>query len=200
MENPGKYKIKWYNFHQVLGFNLNKFWKEKKYCDVTICVEGKLIPAHRVILASCSPYFEQMVDTSEHLLIQLVGAKYDDVIAILELAYKGEVDIAHGSFKRFMKTATELKIKGVLHNGEPIELAADKKLPSAPPIRVEPETSVGTQENVKANEELKVPALKRKTDEPAKAPETKRRRESILVNRKTKNPGKMAKCKKFLKN
>lgn len=188
MDNSENYKIKLENFHQVVGKSFYNFWKNKKYCDVTIRAEGKQIPAHRMILAACSPFLEQMVDLSDLQLINLAGTKYNDVIAVLELAYKGEVDVAHQTFESFQRTATELQIKGIKINGEPIKLPAAKKFPK--PIEVKSDTSVGevvqkTQESSNANEEPKVPA-------------SKRRRETIPMNWKAKKPGKASNWKTFL--
>ena len=49
MSNKGEFLI---DHSEKLSFHLGKFVNQKKKSDVTLKVEGKEIPAHRLILAS----------------------------------------------------------------------------------------------------------------------------------------------------
>ena len=40
---------------------ITQLWKTKQYTDVTFLVQGSRIPAHRIILASQSDYFDRLL-------------------------------------------------------------------------------------------------------------------------------------------
>ncbi len=44
---------------QVLG-EMHKFYKDERFCDIILCVEGRRFNCHRLVLAASSLYFERM--------------------------------------------------------------------------------------------------------------------------------------------
>ncbi len=39
---------------------LLQFYKDERFCDIALCVEGCRFTAHRIVLAASSLYFERM--------------------------------------------------------------------------------------------------------------------------------------------
>lgn len=52
------FKVNWVKHHEVTKDAMWKQLTDSKFTDCIISCEGKLIKAHRVILASSSTYFE----------------------------------------------------------------------------------------------------------------------------------------------
>ncbi|RXG59524.1 Zinc finger and BTB domain-containing protein 48 [Armadillidium vulgare] len=48
------------NHSTVFLNSISKIQIEEKYCDYTIVCQGKYFTVHRVILSTCSDYFEEM--------------------------------------------------------------------------------------------------------------------------------------------
>ena len=61
--------------------------------DVTLLCDGGSFPAHRLVLAACSPYFASLFSTldSTHPLIFLRDVKQTELEALLEFIYRGQV-------------------------------------------------------------------------------------------------------------
>ena len=65
-------------------------WKEN--ADVTLaCEDGKQVEAHKVILASSSPFFHNFLKRNKHPhpLIYMRGVKSDDLLAIVDFLILG---------------------------------------------------------------------------------------------------------------
>lgn len=86
------------------------------FCDVTLACEGQIIRAHRVVLCACSTYFDTMLtnySAEKDTIIIMKDAKFSDVKYLIEFMYKGEINVEHESLASLLKTAEELKIKGL---------------------------------------------------------------------------------------
>lgn len=83
------------------------------------------------LLSACSGYFEQMFDVGDskqtHMII-ISEVTYEDLISILEFAYKGETTIKSENYERFLKAAEFLQLKGVSNTKK-----FGQKMPIAPP-------------------------------------------------------------------
>ena len=64
--------------------------------DVTLLCDGGSYPAHRLVLAACSPYFHQLFTRlpTQHPLIYLRDVKQAELEALLEFIYRGEVSVS----------------------------------------------------------------------------------------------------------
>lgn len=105
--------------------------EEKEFVDVTLGVEGKKLPAHKMLLSACSPYFRELLkgNPCQHPIIVLRDIKYDDLTSLLQFMYNGEVNVAQEQLNSFLKTAESLKIRGLTDNEE-----GDPE-PPRPPVR-----------------------------------------------------------------
>lgn len=85
------------------------------FVDCTLACEGKLIKAHKMILAACSPYLHTILEenTSKHPIIFLPHLKYSDIRALVDYMYCGEVYISFGHLPSLLKAAEVLRIKGL---------------------------------------------------------------------------------------
>lgn len=75
------------------------------------------IKAHQTILSACSPYFESLfIEHTHPFPIVHLSVDFDDLKAIIEYIYKGEVNIAHHSLQKFLKAANDLQVKFLITN------------------------------------------------------------------------------------
>ncbi|XP_078691960.1 kelch-like protein 11 [Branchiostoma floridae x Branchiostoma belcheri] len=76
---------------------LNEQRIQEKFCDVVLEVEGRHIPAHRNVLAACSPYFDAMfggnLAESRSSQVTLTEVSPEAVSKVIEYMYKGQVQV-----------------------------------------------------------------------------------------------------------
>ena len=90
--------------------------EEKDFADVTLaCEDGQQVEAHKVILASSSAFFHNLLKRNKHQhpLIYMRGLKYEDLIAILDFQYYGETSIHQENLDSFLAIAEELMLTGL---------------------------------------------------------------------------------------
>jgi len=88
--------------------------------DVTLVVEGGELKAHRVVLASCSPFFRRILVSCSHQapLLYLRGVPKQELASMLDFMYQGEVSIGQDRLAAFLAVAEDLQVKG-LTNSDP---------------------------------------------------------------------------------
>ena len=71
--------------------------------------------AHKVILASSSPFFEKILQKSKypHPLIYLRGFQSKDFASILDFLYFGEANVYQEDLDYFLAIAEKIKLKGL---------------------------------------------------------------------------------------
>ena len=72
--------------------------------------------AHRVVLASSSPVFENILKRNKHThpLLYMKGMKSGDLLAILDFLYCGETNVYQENLDSFLSIAEELQLKGLM--------------------------------------------------------------------------------------
>ena len=73
--------LQWNDFKDNVNSAFGKLREDKEFTDVTlVCQDGQQMEAHKVILASTSPFFEKILKKSKHshLLIYLKGFQSKD--------------------------------------------------------------------------------------------------------------------------
>jgi len=106
------------------------------FVDCTLACEGKLIKAHKMILAACSPYLHTILEenTSKHPIIFLPNLRYSDIRALVDYMYCGEVYISFGHLPSLLRAAEVLRIKGLTDvtngNGNGTNISSSSDLPS----------------------------------------------------------------------
>ena len=108
--------LQWNDFEENINSAFKKFRDNKEFSDVTlVCEDGQEIEAHKVILASSSPFFEEILQKSKHPhpLIFLRGFQSKDFTSILDFLYFGETNVYQEDFDSFLAIAEEIKLKGL---------------------------------------------------------------------------------------
>ena len=94
------YKIKNDRSSKLLETMAN-YRKEKRFCDVVLCVKGERYPAHKIVLASASSFFASMFGEPSHIearttedidLTKLVPCSFSMGI-ILDFIYTSEIHL-----------------------------------------------------------------------------------------------------------
>jgi len=109
--------LKWSDFQENITSSFDGLRNDIDFSDVTLsCEDGQQFEAHKVILAASSPFFQNLLRKNKHPhpMIYLKGVKSDDLVAIIDFLYCGEVNIFQANLEVFMATAEELKIKGLV--------------------------------------------------------------------------------------
>ena len=106
---------------QFNDFGLNvcesfkQFREEKILLDVTlISDDGQLIQAHKVVLASGSSFFRDIITKSNHpnLVIYLKGINCKVLENVIDLLYNEEVAVPQQQLKTFLETTKDLQVYG----------------------------------------------------------------------------------------
>ena len=108
------YNLTWNMFSDHLRNMLLNMMKITYLTDVTIiCDDQKIVKAHKIILSACSPVFKTIIDSvsPETAVIFLRGIKLEDMEAILEFMYSGQVTLDQTRIEEFITVAKNLQIK-----------------------------------------------------------------------------------------
>ena len=112
----GGFCIRWKGFQGNILDCLGGVKTDEEFVDVTLaCDDGPSVHAHKLILASCSPYFRRILrDTAcQHPVIILNEVKRDTLDSLMTYMYRGEVHVAEEKLPNFFRTAQSLEIKGI---------------------------------------------------------------------------------------
>ena len=118
MATTEKFCLKWNDFEANIGVAFRELREDKDFFDVTLACEDAQIEAHKVILASCSPFFRNILrkNPHSHPLLYMKGVTQRELKAILDFMYHGEVQVAQEDLNSFLAVAEELKVKGLTQN------------------------------------------------------------------------------------
>lgn len=110
-----QFSLRWNNYLSHITFALDSLRTQEDLVDVTLSCEGKKIRAHKVLLSACSSYFRDIFKENpcQHPVIIFKNVKYDDLIAIIEFMYQGEVNVVQDSLPSFLNTAELLSVQGL---------------------------------------------------------------------------------------
>ena len=116
MTSTEKYLINWDGFHTNISNSFSLLRENHDFTDVTlVCKDNIHFEAHRVILSSSSTFFGSLLKRvrTPHPLIYLRGVKPEEMVAILDFIYLGEVNILQKDVKEFLALAEDLIVKGL---------------------------------------------------------------------------------------
>merc|ERR1719342_1337428 len=116
MAGPQKLCLNWKNFQQNISTAFRDLRSDNDFTDVTLaCEDGQILSAHKVILASSSPFFMNILKLHKnpHPLIFMRGVKSDELSAIVDFLYFGEANIEQENLEHFLAVAEDLKILGL---------------------------------------------------------------------------------------
>jgi len=119
MYNSEKLCLKWNDFQDNVSSAFGKMREDEEFADVTLaCEDGQQLEAHRVILASCIPFFSNIfrMNKHPHPLIYMRGLRSEDLVAIVDFIYYGEANVKQENLDSFLAVAEELKLPGLTRN------------------------------------------------------------------------------------
>jgi len=113
-----RFSLRWNNYQSHLVTAFESLLEDKEFVDVTLGCEGRKLPAHKMLLSACSPYFRDLLKDNfcHHPIIVLRDVNYEDMNALLQFMYNGEVNVSQLQLNSFLKTAESLKIRGLTDN------------------------------------------------------------------------------------
>ncbi|XP_072943156.1 uncharacterized protein [Epargyreus clarus] len=204
---PQQYCLRWKHHHSNVQSMFAQLLEKERFCDVTLyCspnfatqvpnkdtvdpqnIRGVSLRAHRVVLAACSELLAALLAAHEahgEPVLVLDGAEPRHLRALLDYMYTGEMNVHHSQLASLLKTAEELRIKGLTdirwnNKDEPpdcnsgvVTTTTNDKRPS-PERKPEPKHSPQTPKMDKQDRHDKEERRERRTPE---RPETKEEEE-----------------------
>ncbi|KAF2363527.1 BTB/POZ domain [Trinorchestia longiramus] len=115
MNGGGLLSLKWNNHRTAFFYVLSNLREKECYTDVTLACDGKFYPVHKLILSTCSEYFEQMFEQTQckHPVIVLKDIRSEELESLLSYMYVGEVNVVQEKLSGLIKAAECLRIKGL---------------------------------------------------------------------------------------
>lgn len=130
MSNQQHFCLKWNNHTNNLMKVFTELFDDQHFVDVTLACEGSMIKAHKIVLSACSTYFKDLLlaNPCKHPIVILKDIKFQDLKAIVNFMYYGEVNVSQSQIGGLLKTAETLQIKGLtqINNDEQNENQSPK--------------------------------------------------------------------------
>uniref|UniRef100_H3ATV3 Kelch like family member 7 n=1 Tax=Latimeria chalumnae TaxID=7897 RepID=H3ATV3_LATCH len=96
---------------------MNSMRKQKTLCDVILLVSDRRIPAHRVVLAAASHFFNLMFTTnmieSKSFEVELKDAEPDIIEQLVEFAYTARISVNSNNVQSLLDAANQYQIEPV---------------------------------------------------------------------------------------
>ena len=108
--------LQWNDFKENATSAFGSLREDKDFADVTLaCEDGNQFEAHKVILATSSPFFQNILRRNKHVhpLIFMRGLKSEDLAAIIDFLYCGEANVYQENLDSFLAIAEELQLNGL---------------------------------------------------------------------------------------
>ncbi len=152
---PQHFSLRWNDYKTSLIEAFEALRQDDDFVDVTLGCGGRKFKAHKMLLSACSLYFRELLrgNPCQHPIIIIRETSADDLEAILEFVYNGEVNVDEKQLDSFLKAAKALQIRGLtdLETTKTTGTPAAKKRPKyststassykVPPKRVKEERS-----------------------------------------------------------
>ena len=137
---PDKLSLQWTDFKKNVNSAFGRLRDDKEFSDVTlVCEDGQQLEAHKIVLASSSPLFSDILKNNNHAhpLIFMRSTQLVNLEAILDFLYFGEANVFQDHLDSFLTLAEDLKVKGLQGRSEKYEYlqpAARKPVAKQEPI------------------------------------------------------------------
>jgi len=113
MSTGDKFCLRWNDYESNIS---SAFRDIQDFHDITlVSEEDQSIKAHKVILSACSPFFHRVLSKNphQHPMLYLKGVSSQDLQAVLDFCYNGQVNVAQEDLNQFLAVAEDLKVKGL---------------------------------------------------------------------------------------
>ncbi|XP_076058407.1 uncharacterized protein LOC143035073 isoform X5 [Oratosquilla oratoria] len=118
--NEEEFLLKWNNHQTNFVDVFRELLGQSSFIDVSLVCGGEVFPAHKVILAACSPLLHNLFKENpcQHPVVILNDVPARDMKAMMKFIYQGEVSVSQTELASFLKTADNLQIKGLAEDRE----------------------------------------------------------------------------------
>ena len=116
MNTSEKFHLQYNDFKANIITLFQDIRKDNEYSDVTLaCAGNGFIEAHKVILSASSTLFRDLLRQNKHShpLLYMRGIQMNQMRAIVDFIYHGEVNVYQEDLNDFMEVAKELELKGL---------------------------------------------------------------------------------------
>ncbi|KAG5670102.1 hypothetical protein PVAND_000385 [Polypedilum vanderplanki] len=115
MDDDQQFCLRWNNHQSTLISVFDTLLESNTLVDCTLAAEGKFLKAHKVVLSACSPYFATLLSQQydKHPIFILKDVKFQELRAMMDYMYRGEVNISQDQLAALLKAAESLQIKGL---------------------------------------------------------------------------------------
>uniref|UniRef100_A0A8D9BXD6 Protein bric-a-brac 1 n=1 Tax=Cacopsylla melanoneura TaxID=428564 RepID=A0A8D9BXD6_9HEMI len=134
------YCLRWNNYQSNMTSVFHHLLRTE--FDVTLACNEQSLKAHKVVLSACSSYFQKLLieNPCKHpTIIMPQDVCFTDLKFIIEFVYRGEIDVSQTELQSLLKTADQLKIKGLCevpeesrNSGDPMASATAEVQPLEP--------------------------------------------------------------------
>ncbi|XP_064092743.1 gastrula zinc finger protein 5-1-like isoform X2 [Macrobrachium nipponense] len=126
----GMLALTWNNHSTTFFKTLSTVRLRERYTDVTLSCEGRFYQLHKLVLSTCSEYFEKIFEQTpcKHPVIVLRDVSCDELEALLNYMYLGSVSVAQNDLSRLIKVAELFQIKGLAVPDEPPKAVENNSL------------------------------------------------------------------------
>lgn len=109
--------LNWNDFQENVKNAFQQLRGDNAFSDVTLaCEDGKQFEVHKVIMASSSPFFQNLLTRNPHShpLVFMRGMKSDNLNSILDFLYTGAANVYHENLDSFLSITEDLQLKGLM--------------------------------------------------------------------------------------
>lgn len=113
-----EYLLKWVDHQRTIMSAFRTLLENGAFADCTLSAEGISVRAHKIVLSACSRYFETILaqQFDKHPIFVLKDVKFEELRAIIDYMYKGEVIVSSDQIAGLLEVAKLLQIKGLTEN------------------------------------------------------------------------------------
>jgi len=114
--------LSWDNFQTNLQDTWRHLHQTEDFADVILACDVGQVMAHKVVLASCSPYLHSILMRLRHShhqpVIFLSRISISDLTKLVTFMYCGQVEVEESQLESFLQAAAELQVKGLVATGD----------------------------------------------------------------------------------
>jgi len=121
MGSQENFALRWNDFHSNIETLFKHLRSASEFQDVTlVCgLEEGEIKAHKVILSSCSGYFQSILSRTNAphpVIVMPKDVHLDDISGIVDFMYYGEVAVPTADISRFLAVAEQFQVRGLVED------------------------------------------------------------------------------------
>ncbi|XP_066593611.1 broad-complex core protein isoforms 1/2/3/4/5-like isoform X5 [Prorops nasuta] len=142
MGSSQQFSLRWNNYLKHITCAFDTLRTDEDLVDVTLSCEGKRIRAHKMLLSACSTYFRDLFKENpcQHPVIIFRNVKFDDLAALVDFMYQGEVNVVQEQLASFLTTAELLAVQGLTDgSGKDNDSVGedDQEIPNEPEVQLQ---------------------------------------------------------------